>query len=218
MSSASNYDGFPRDFFRRADESPDPDFYVMDRKVVHIDDRAITAVTHLYEELLIDGAVVLDLMSSWRSHLPADHAARVVGIGMNRAEMDDNPQLDEVAIQDLNASPVLPYDDATFGAVVCCVSVQYLVKPLELFAEVARVLRPDAPFVVTFSNRCFPPKAVMGWAYASNEEHCSIVRTYFERTPAFGEVAVEDRSPGPPIMTDPLYAVWARRQSFTEVS
>ncbi len=216
--SAANYEGFPPDFFRRADESPDPGFYVMDRKVVHIDDGAITAVTRLYEELLIDGAVVLDLMSSWRSHLPEGRASRVVGLGMNLAEMEDNPQLDEIAVHDLNASPTLPYDNATFDAVVCCVSIQYSVKPLELFAEAARVLRPDGPFIVTFSNRCFPTKAIMGWAYSSDDEHCRIVKTYFARTPSFGEVTVENRSSGLPIVSSPLYAVWARRHHFAEVS
>lgn len=198
----------PAGFLRRADESPDPLFYEMPRKVVHIDDWAIASVTKLYAELVPEGGVVLDLMSSWRSHLPEARAGKVVGLGMNAEEMADNPQLDEFVVKDINADSALPYPDATFDAVVCCVSVQYMTRPLETFAEVARVLVPSAPFVVTFSNRCFPPKAIAGWMYSGDREHANIVLTYFMRTPAFGEATFDDRSPG---VSDPLYAVWARR-------
>ncbi len=203
----------PDGFFARIDESPDPSFYVFPRKVTHIDERAIAAVTELYAELVPPGGVVLDLMSSWRSHLPDGHASRAVGLGLNREEMVDNPQLDEVVVHDVNATPTLPFHDATFDAVVCCVSVQYITRPAELFAEVARVLRVGAPFVVTFSNRCFPPKAVRGWLYASDEEHCDLVRAYFEQVPAFGPVELEQRRTGPRPIFDPLFAAWARRTS-----
>ena len=196
--------------FRRIDETPDTVFYSVPRKVVHIDDGAIAAVTRLYEELLPQGAEVLDLMSAWRSHLPDGRCRRVVGLGMNREEMEDNPQLDEIVIHDLNEDPRLPFGDAAFDAVVCCVSVQYLVRPLEVFAEVARVLRPDGPYVITFSNRCFPEKAVGSWLYAGDAQHILMVKNYLQRTHGFHAPMAEDRSPGG---GDPLYAVWARRSS-----
>ena len=201
---------YPQTWFRRGDESPDPRFYSVARKVTHIDDGAIAAVTSLYAELLPEGAEVLDLMSSWRSHLPPARAGRVVGLGMNAEELADNPQLDEVLVADLNADPVLPFGDASFDAVVCCVSVQYLTRPTEVFAEVARVLRPDGPFVITFSNRCFPDKAVAAWMAGGDEDHVTLVSDYFERTPGFGPVEAGASRPG---WGDPLYAVWARSLS-----
>ena len=140
-------------YFRRQDESPDPLFYVEPRLTVHIDDTAIVAVTETYRELLPAGGTILDLMSSWRSHLPNDVPfARVVGLGLNEVEMADNPRLDEYAVHDLNADAVLPFEDASFDGAVCTVSVQYMTRPVETFREVNRVLRPGAPFIVTFSN------------------------------------------------------------------
>src|SRR5215471_1686004 len=155
---------FPPDFFRRLDDSEDELFYIQPRFVVHIDDGAIKKVSSIYQRLLPQGGVILDLMSSWRSHLP-DHLrpVRVVGLGMNRAEMADNPALNEVVIHNLNQNPELPFADAEFDGAVVTVSVQYMTRPLEIFRGVARVLKRGAPFVVTFSNRMFPTKAVAIW-------------------------------------------------------
>ena len=194
--------------FRRIDESPDPHFYLAPRRVTHIDAGAIAAVTSLYAELLPEAGAVLDLMSSWRSHLPDGRTGSVVGLGLNAEEMADNPQLDEVVVHDLNADPGLPFDDDAFTAVVCCVSVQYLVRPLETFAEVARVLQPGGPFVVTFSNRCFPTKAVAAWRAGDDQDHLLLVKAYFTAVAAFGPPASRSHRPR---LSDPLYAVWARR-------
>jgi SAM-dependent methyltransferase len=147
-------------------------------------------------------------MSSWRSHLPDGRSGPVVGLGLNAEEMADNPQLDEVVVHDLNADPGLPFDDDAFTAVVCCVSVQYLVRPLETFAEVARVLQPGGPFVVTFSNRCFPTKAVAAWRAGDDQDHLLLVKAYFTAVAAFGPPASRSHRPR---LSDPLYAVWARR-------
>lgn len=199
---------FPPGFFRRIDESPDSVFYSVPRKVVHLDDAAIAEVARLYADLLSQGSEVLDLMSSWRSHLPDSCARRTVGLGMNREEMEDNPQLDEVVVHDLNEDPKLPFRDASFDAVLCCVSVQYLTQPLEICADVARVLRPGGAFVVTLSNRCFPEKAVGAWLYSGDAEHVLMVKNYLQRTHGFSAPVAENRSPP---SGDPLYAVWARR-------
>ena len=150
MSDTSD---LPPELFRREDESPDPLFYVEPRFTVHIDDAAIAAVTAVYRELLPQGSEILDLMSSWRSHLPQDRAyGRVVGLGLNGEEMAENPQLDEYVVHDLNAGARLPFDDARFDGAVCTVSVQYMTRPVETFAEVNRVLKPGARFIVTYSN------------------------------------------------------------------
>lgn len=205
---------FPAGFFDRADESPDAEFYELDRLVTHIDRGAIEAVTGLYRELELAGDV-LDLCSSWVSHFDPvpEH---LVAMGMNVNELHANPALSEYLVQDLNVDPVLPFDDASFDAVTCCVSVDYLTRPVEVFAEVARVLRPDGPFVVTFSNRCFPTKAIRGWLGTDDRGRCTIVAVYFAAVPSFAEPTVQLRTPSTD--GDPLYAVWARRSATdTEV-
>lgn len=200
--------------FGKQDTTSDDLFYRSPRKVVHIDDGAIRAVTQLYRDVLPAGGAVLDLMSSWRSHLPADmRFSRVAGLGMNADEMRDNAQLTEFAVHNLNQTPRLPYDDATFDAAVCCVSVQYLQRPIEVFTEVHRVLKAGAPFVLTFSNRCFPSKAVRLWLGTDDREHMEIVSSYFEVSGGWRDITSADRSPTRARlgMSDPLYAVWAHR-------
>ena len=201
-------DGFPLGFFERSDGSADATFYSWPRLVTHIDDNAIAAVGALYEELEIEGEV-LDLMGSWVSHFRTPPAHLTV-LGMSAEELQANSDATATIVHDLNAEPLLPFDDASFNAVVCCVSVDYLTRPLEVFAEVARVLRPGGSLVCTFSNRCFPTKAIRGWLFASDEERCDIVGRYFHFTPGFGEPRRERRTPiSHP--GDPLLAVWAYR-------
>jgi SAM-dependent methyltransferase len=198
--------------YAREDDTSDDEFYSFPRKVVHIDDDAIAALGRLYAEVLPAGGRLLDLMSSWRSHLPDGfRAGDVVGLGMNAEEMADNPRLARFVVHDVNRDPRLPFGDAELDGAMCAVSVQYLTHPLRVFREVARVLRPGAPFVVSFSNRCFPTKAVAAWLYADDEQHVELVRSYFESAGGFTGVKEENRSPGG--YGDPLYALWARAVS-----
>ena len=190
------------DPFARVDGTDDRVFYGIERKVTHLEVGAIEVLRAWYGQLLPPGAEVLDLMSSWRSHLPLDGLGRVVGLGMNAAEMADNPQLDEWVVHDLNARPVLPFEDASFDAAVCTVSVQYLTSPVEVCEEVRRVLRPGAPFALAFSNRCFPTKAVAIWRYGTDADHVDLVRTYLASA-GFGDVE-GGRLPSP---DDPLFVV-----------
>lgn len=199
-------DRFPAGFFDRADETPDDRFYAVDRLVTHIDDPAIVAVGDLYDELQLTGEV-LDICSSWISHFHRP-PARLVAMGMNSIELAANSAADERIVRDLNVEPTLPFDDASFDAVTCCVSVDYLTQPLAVFAEAARVLRPGGVFVCTFSNRCFPTKAIRGWLATTDEGRCAIVSAYFDLTDDFDDPIVQLRNPGAP--GDPLYAVWAR--------
>jgi SAM-dependent methyltransferase len=190
--------------FTRADPSDDALFYAEERKVVHLEPGAIEALRSFYGRLLLPGDAVLDLMSSWRSHLP-DGLGRVTGLGLNAAEMADNPQLDEYVIHDLNRTPRLPFADASFDAVVCAVSVQYLVRPWDVFADVRRVVRAGGPLVVSFSDRCFPTKAVTIWLLGGDEEHVMLVRSYLE---AAGYAEIHAEAPHSP--DDPLFVVWGR--------
>jgi SAM-dependent methyltransferase len=193
------------DPFARIDPSDDARFYSVARNVVHIEPGAIGALRRVYADQFPANATVLDLMSSWRSHLP-DGLAKVVGLGMNAEEMTANPQLDDWVVHDLNSDPGLPFSDASFDAVVCAVSVQYLVRPVDVFGDVRRVLVPGGPVIVSFSNRCFPTKAVMAWLSGGDAEHRLLVRSYLEHA-GFDDVVDEQiRTPD-----DPLFVVRARR-------
>ncbi len=194
--------------FRRYDESPDEDFYVQPRLVTHIDEGAIAAVTQIYREYFPAGGAILDLMSSWVSHLPTEvEYGRVVGLGMNAEELAANPRLDLRLVQDLNREPEVPFPDGEFDGAAICVSIQYLTRPVEVLREVGRVLRPDAPLVVTFSNRCFPTKAVFIWQALDDAGHGALVSRYLQWAGNWESVEVLDRSPGG---GDPLFAVVGR--------
>ncbi len=206
------YRGFPDGFFERTDPSPDARFYAPPRLVTHIDEGAVAAVGALYDELGLSGDV-LDLCSSWVSHFRVA-PDRLVVLGMNPVELDRNPQAAARVVHDLNRDPQVPFADASFDAATCCVSVDYLVHPIEVFDEVARVLRPHAPFACTFSNRCFPTKAIRGWLATDDESHLVIVRDYFHRSNGWGDVVAERRTP-PNHTGDPLFAVWAERDGVS---
>jgi SAM-dependent methyltransferase len=195
---ATDEHGFPIGFFRRTDETPDPAFYEPRRLVTHIDDRAIAAVGALYQHLGLDGRV-LDLMSSWISHF-ATPPRELVVLGMNQSELAANAAAYERVVHDLNADPSLPFPDASIDDATCCVSVDYLTEPVAVFREVARVLRPGGRFVVTFSNRCFPTKAIRGWLETDDRGRAAIVAEYLRRG-GFTEPHAERRpSPGDPVV------------------
>ena len=185
--------------------------------VAHIDEGAIAALTAHYAELLPAGSRVLDLMSSWISHLPDGFdGARVAGLGMNADELARNPALDERVVRDLNADPRLPFGDGEFDAVLIAVSVQYLRRPLEVFREIGRVLDDGGICVVSFSNRCFPTKAVRIWQGLDDAGHVQLAGAYFHYSGAFEPPQRFDRSPrpdAPPGAADPLYVVQARKKS-----
>jgi SAM-dependent methyltransferase len=198
----------PPQLLRRIDESDDELFYESPRFVVHIDEAAIADVGEIYQRLLPKRGEILDLMSSWRSHLPvALEPKRVVGLGLNRAEMADNPALTDIVIHNVNREQHLPFDDDSFDAAVMSVSVQYLTRPIEVFAEVARVLRSSGPFVVTFSNRMFPTKAIALWQMANEQQRPEIVKRYFVEPRAFEKIDVVDHSRRAGVPSDPIWAV-----------
>ena len=197
--------------FQRVDESDDALFYAQPRLVTHIDDAAIAAATRFYRAHLPSGGAVLDLMTSWVSHLPDDVAyGGVAGLGLNAVELAENPRLTERVVQDLNQRPELPWPDRSFDGGIVTVSVQYLTRPAEVFSEVARVLKPGAPFMVTFSNRCFPTKAVWAWRALDDGGHAELVGMYFRLAGLFTKADAFDLSPNPGL-SDPLFGVIARR-------
>ena len=158
------------------------------RLVVHIDDAAIAGLRQYFGEVLQPGAAILNLMSSWRSHLPDDtQFPWVAGLGLNPVELAENPQLTQRVVHDLNFDSHLSFDDAEFYAVLLTVSVQYLVRPVEVFAEVGRVLRPGGQFSVSFSNRMFPTKAVHIWRASNDSQHLQLVMEYMGEAGCFGD-------------------------------
>ncbi len=223
---------FPAGAFDREDGDPDAEFYDVPRLVTHIDDYAVAAVGEVYRRFLKPGGDYLDLMSSWVSHFPGDfEIGSLTGLGMNQTELSQNPRLDERTVRDLNEDPTLPYDDSRFDGVVICVSVQYLARPVEVFSEIGRVLKPAAPVIVTFSNRCFPTKAVRIWLSLGDDDRGRLVAVYSERSGAFEAAKLYDVSPrqtmvGLPddpdlrlrvtngeLHTDPLFAVVASKKA-----
>jgi SAM-dependent methyltransferase len=205
---------FKPEFFRRLDDSEDEAFYSAPRFVVHIDDGAIAKVGAIYAQLLPQGGAILDLMSSWRTHL-TEHTrpVRVVGVGLNRDEMEDNPQLTESVVHNVNANPRLPFADGQFDGAIMTVSVQYLTHPIETFSDVGRVLKPGAPFIVTFSNRMFPTKAVAIWQHLDERDRVGLVARYFSDSGAFDKIAVIDKSAPTDPPSDPVWAVVGYRMA-----
>ena len=202
---------FPDGFFERQDETEDTHFYSTDRLVTHIDARAIAQVSTLYDELGLtnSSARVLDICSSWVSHLSSKPAHLAI-TGMNRTELAANTMADEWSVVDLNTQPNLPFEDTAFDAACCCVSVDYLIKPLAVFNEIARVVKPGGVFVCTFSNRCFPSKAIRGWLETDDRGRCAIVAAYFALTADFETPEVRHCNSGE--RGDPLFAVWAKKK------
>ena len=203
---------FSPQYFEREDNGDDRLFYQQPRKVVHIDDGAIAAVGRLFQQLVPPGAVVLDLMSSWRSHWPQGHPkSRMVGLGLNLEEMEDNFDLDEAVVHNVNEDIVLPFEDETFDAVVITVSAQYLTHPVETFQEVNRILKPGGVFIVTFSNRMFPTKAVRIWRVSSDRGRVDLVGTYMEAAGNFEDIQGAFINPEASPPGDPLFAVYSRK-------
>lgn len=216
----------------KLDVADDRTFYAFPRFVKHVDDTFLAQVSEVYRQRIPDGAAVLDLMSSWVSHLPREKRyARVVGHGLNAVELRKNPQLDTFFVRNLNAEPDgWAFEDQSFDAVVCCVSVQYMQKPERVFAEVYRVLKPGGCCIITFSNRMFPDKAIAAWRNNdSGYGRCQLVKSYFQAVEGFTqpEVVLKVDAPKSPsilgsavqalqrvfmsAVEDPFYAVIAYR-------
>jgi len=201
--------GFPTQFFQRSDPQPDELFYDEPRYVTHIDDATIAALTDLYREIIPPGSRVLDLMSSWVSHLPTDVTyERVSGLGMNEQELASNPQLNDYVVHNLNERPEMPLLNDTFDFVINSVSVQYLTRPTEVFACVRRVLKPGGVSIVAFSHRLFPTKAVAVWQQLNRDDRARLVASYHVLAGGFNEPIFLDRSPED---ADPLWAVIAKK-------
>src|SRR6201987_4904694 len=200
----------PSGAFTKLDTEDDEFFYEPPRLVCHIDDGAIAALTAFYRSLLPPDGVLLDLMSSWVSHLPPEiDYKEVIGHGMNAAELAANPRLGRWFIQNLNRETSLPLGDASLDAAMICVSVQYLQQPVAVLREVARLLRPGAPLVISFSNRCFWTKAVAIWRALDDEGHAHLVEHYLHQA-GFDRIEIHRLADWVEGVRDPMTAVVGR--------
>lgn len=207
MHSQKPNHGLPDTLFARVDEGDDAHFYQVPRLVAHIDPGTIAALTQYYRDVLCDGARLLDLMSSWISHLPSErHYTMVAGLGMNADELAANDRLDVRIVQDLNRNSRLPFDAGVFDAVMIAVSVQYLIHPVDVFRDIARTLRPGGRLIVAMSHRCFPTKAVRAFHQLSAQDRIRLIGTYVELAGGYDAAEFVDRSPDG---EDPLWIVTA---------
>jgi FKBP-type peptidyl-prolyl cis-trans isomerase 2 len=216
-------DYFSDNCFERADSQPDARFYQHPRFVHHIDETAREMVKDTYGRFLADGMHVLDLMSSWQSHVPSRlRLGRLVGLGLNADELKKNTQLSDFVVHDLNADCKLPFEPNTFDAVVNTASVEYLIEPLAVFREVSRILRPEGYFIITFSNRWFATKAIRVWQELHEFERMGLVLEYFLRAGGFTDLQTysirglprphDDKYFPELTFSDPVYAVWGKKQ------
>ncbi len=205
----------------KLDNTDDRQFYAYPRLVTHVDEGFIGQLTELYRERLKPDMHILDMMSSWVSHLPDEiKFARVEGHGLNDDELAKNPRLDSYIVQNLNADPKLPFVDSHFDAVLNCVSVQYLQYPEAVFAEIYRILKPGGVAIFSFSNRMFYDKAIQAWREGSETSRVELVKSYFQSVPGFSEPEVVSRQATSPNLLqwlgvgggDPFYAVIAYRR------
>ena len=210
---------YPPELFRRQDESDDRLFYVEPRLVVHIDYEAIGAISAYFRETLPHRGVILDLMSSWRSHMPPDlPITKLIGLGLNSVELDENPQLDERIVHDLNADPILPLDGCSLDAAVVTVSIQYMTRPVEVFREVNRILKAGATFHVIYSNRMFPTKAVAIWQSLDDRRRAQLIASYFQNSGGWEDIRAINITPQLPHYSDPAYVVMAEKEPPSQIT
>jgi hypothetical protein len=204
----------------KLDDTDDREFYCLPRFVTHVDEKFIEQLTNLYREKLQPNTRILDLMSSWVSHLPEEvEFAHVEGHGMNEEELSKNRKLDHYFVQNLNIDFKLPLADADFDAVLIAVSVQYLQYPEKIFAEIHRILKPGGIVIVSFSNRMFYQKAIAAWRDGTERSRVELVKKYFQSIAGFSQPEVIiHQSSTPPLLqmlglvsSDPFYAVLANK-------
>ncbi|MFM9882617.1 MAG: hypothetical protein ACKVQT_06285 [Burkholderiales bacterium] len=196
---------------RRIDDTDDAVFYRQPRFVYHVEPKGVQAITQLYREWLPARRRVLDLMSSWVSHLPPEvEFGEVVGLGMNPIELNANPRLDIRVVRDLNQAPVLPFDDARFDAATICLGTYYLIYPTRLLTDLARVVVDNAPLIMIYSNRWFPTKAVMPWLNLDDRGRGAFLREILLRTGAWNVAVTLDCTPPAATYSSPLSHVGDR--------
>ena len=184
----------------KLDGSDDALFYSDPRFVQHLDEAFRDRLTRLYRERIPSCAVVLDLMSSWVSHLPDDQRyEQVIGHGLNAQELQANPRFDRHWVQNLNTNQTLPLEDDSVDYTLIVAGWQYLQQPEAVAAELLRITRPKGQVICAFSNRMFFTKAPQIWTDGDDGDHLRYVAEVLMAqgwsTPEL--IAEETQRPGP---------------------
>lgn len=188
MSGTEQVEGFHTAAFTRVNNEPDTIFYAQRLPDSLMDMGARTAVTALYQTSLPVGGTVLDLMAGSLSHYPEEaHFQDVIGLGASKAALDTNPVLKTRIVQDLNADPILPFEDDSLDVITLCDGIAYLTQPLTVLTEALRVLKEGAPLIVTFSDQFHQQKAVAMWQALEPEDRARLVSILLSRA-GFGEL------------------------------
>ncbi|KAH7383561.1 hypothetical protein BKA64DRAFT_582266 [Cadophora sp. MPI-SDFR-AT-0126] len=202
---------------RRQDEISDTEWYQLPRFVQHIDDGAIASLKSYYDAIVKPNHSVLDLCSSWTSHLSTNlKPPSMIGYGMNKLELERNPHLTKYFVKDLNKNPSLEeVPNESIDTVICNVSVDYLTQPVSIFKEINRVLQVGGTAHMAFSNRCFPTKVIGKWMRMDDEGRRRWVGGYFWASGGWEdieEVILEEGKPGFwGSSEDPLFVVRAKK-------
>lgn len=209
-ASQEEYFGLPSAWFVRSDDESDDVFYEQPRMVAHVDEATLSSLTNFYRDFVPADADVLDLMSSWISHLPQEVAlSRVAGLGMNAQELAANTQLTEWCVQNLNRNPELPYVDESFDRALIVVSIQYLTQPVDVLRSVFRVLKPGGAIAIAMSHRLFPTKAIVAFQSMPRDDKMKLVGYCLQRS-GFADIEFHDRSPEG---ADPLWIMTASKRA-----
>ena len=215
---------FSDDAFSRLDATDDKTFYAKDRFVSHLDSMALSTVEHLIGDLVVEERpAILDLMAGWDSHIPETlRPSEVVGLGLNENELKQNTALTGYVLHDLNRDPRLPFADNRFDVVINTVSVDYMTQPITVFEEVARILKPGGLFLVVFSNRMFPQKAVKVWRESNEDERVILIDEFFKQSGGFEKTSLfvsrgkprpaDDKYADTMPLSDPVYALYADKK------
>ena len=160
----------------KSDISDDGIFYQQPRFVHHLSDSFRNRLTSLYSEYLLNHYIILDLMSSWVSHLPSNISyKKVIGHGMNEAELSSNERLDRFFVQNLNKKQNMPIEDSSVDVGLIVAGWQYLQYPEKVSLELSRVIKSDSLLIISFTNRAFWTKAPNIWTYSSEEKRIEYV-------------------------------------------
>ena len=201
----------------KLDTSDDQIFYQEPRYVHHLSHSFRDRLTNLYSKYLCKHHIILDLMSSWVSHLPTNTKyKKVIGHGMNKSELNSNHRLDSFWVQDLNKTQNMPIEDSNIDIGLIVAGWQYLQYPEKVSSELSRIIKRDSLLVVSFSNRAFWTKSPNIWTNSSEDQRIKYVKSVLSANgwrveKIFNEKTYENKLLGfYSFESDPFFSVVAR--------
>ena len=204
----------------KIDVADDQIFYQHPRYVHHLSDSFRTRLKNLYSNYLLNHYVILDLMSSWVSHLPQGITyKKVIGHGMNEAELSSNQRLDSYWIQNLNQNQNIPIESSSIDAGLVVAGWQYLQYPERVALELSRIIKTDSLLIISFTNRAFWTKAPNIWTHSSEDGRIEYVSRVLTANGWRIEKIVKEKTMEKKFLgiysveSDPFFSVIARNNS-----